>query len=524
MSESSRKSDNVGAQERGDRRGLRLPGVVSRSGPIVILGMLLGLAAGAASLWGGDPVHVSEARMRIVDTGSAAPSAGQQQSDAGLVLSRDIARRAIRDLGVTLDDLDPRAGRSVPRRMLQALGLSRPPSDVPPEDRLLAAFLDRLSVKVDPASQEIAVRFHALDPVLAERAANRVVTLYTDMNAQAGVGASRGSAVLVSPAVAEAPSRTRGPRSVLAGFALFGLGLSAGLAGLKEWRFGSRSRRASAPAIEPPHVPGEVRIMTRVSRAVNEDRRADLAERGDAPDVARQDGSSRSGEKISEATKPDDAASEAADPSTADQAETIALRNEPEGQIDAFVEMISSAGRAAYAQRILVTHIEAEVDCAMTALQVARALSPCGRTILVGLGAKDRADSASEGRPAIGLSELIDGAASFSAAIHRDKGTRLHILPAGRGSLSDDVDLDPVLDALSQTYDFVVLSATVDGEEGRDRALDLAPEADYVLLACSGQFGDPEIAELRDELVEAGAGDVLALRAVLLPEGARAAA
>jgi hypothetical protein len=59
-----------------------------------------------------------------------------------------------------------------------------------------------------------------------------------------------------------------------------------------------------------------------------------------------------------------------------------------------------------------------------------------------------------------------------------------------------------------------VLSATCEaGQPVDDTALGLAPEADYVVLACSSAGPGETAAKLRDQLLEAGAGEVFAIMA-----------
>jgi MinD-like ATPase involved in chromosome partitioning or flagellar assembly len=91
-------------------------------------------------------------------------------------------------------------------------------------------------------------------------------------------------------------------------------------------------------------------------------------------------------------------------------------------------------------------------------------------------------EDAAGGDGALGLADLINGAASFGEVLHRDRSTRLHILPAGRATVdrrqAGEV-IASALDALSVTYDFVVAAVgTVDTD-----LLDLVPQQASVLIA-----------------------------------------
>jgi len=192
-------------------------------------------------------------------------------------------------------------------------------------------------------------------------------------------------------------------------------------------------------------------------------------------------------------------------------------------EIDRLAAHLAGSGRRDRAKRILITHSStaeaplAGLDCAAFASQLARSIAHEGRTILVIFGAGGGA------RP--GLSELIDGSASFSEAIHREAGSRLHILPSGHGRAVTGSGLNVVLDALSDTYDFVVLSATDEDRDALRRlSLTLAPRADHVLIGCPGQMGSPDMVALRDALKDEGAGEVIAARIGHMPADAREAA
>jgi uncharacterized protein involved in exopolysaccharide biosynthesis len=106
------------------------------------------------------------------------------------------------------------------------------------------------------------------------------------------------------------------------------------------------------------------------------------------------------------------------------------------------------AGRlsAGQASRILVTSGDSTLDGCRVALALGRALVADRRTILVDFCADPRADFSPRG-----LADLIAGTVTFEDAIHRDRGSRLHLLPAGRGGLPTSEAYWPVLEALSQT-------------------------------------------------------------------------
>ncbi len=64
-----------------------------------------------------------------------------------------------------------------------------------------------------------------------------------------------------------------------------------------------------------------------------------------------------------------------------------------------------------------------------------------------------------------GLADLIAGTAGFADAIHRDRGSRAHVLPVGReaSAIATSPQLTTVMDALSQTYDYLVIDCGAGG-------------------------------------------------------------
>ncbi len=129
-----------------------------------------------------------------------------------------------------------------------------------------------------------------------------------------------------------------------------------------------------------------------------------------------------------------------------------------------------------------------------TALAVARALARRGSAVLV---AADASDGAFDGLLAGGLEnpkgwrDLLSGAAEFGEVIHRDAGSRLHIIPAGVDDGEPRYDIAMTVEALARTYDFVVFTTT-----DAANTLRLAPMFDTILL----RDADPAAGQLFDAL------------------------
>ncbi|WP_330082842.1 exopolysaccharide transport family protein [Methylocystis iwaonis] len=159
---------------------------------------------------------------------------------------------------------------------------------------------------------------------------------------------------------------------------------------------------------------------------------------------------------------------------------------------------IESARAVSSCVKVLVTPCEAGGKPIETAIALGRSLARRGRTLLVAADAGVRSLDAlvhSPGRTPKGLSDLLTGGADFTEAIHRDIGSRLHVMPGGVAEGAERDDLSLVVAAVAHTYDFVVFAASA------TQALDLAWHVDLAFVL----GGDATAEALRATLAEAGA-------------------
>jgi len=145
-----------------------------------------------------------------------------------------------------------------------------------------------------------------------------------------------------------------------------------------------------------------------------------------------------------------------------------------------------------------------DVLAAATALPLARLLALKGGTVLVDLaGASVDIDATVADLNPVGISDVLAGAGTFGEAIHRDQASRLHVIPFGVSGLDADLVIEPsapvfgaMLDALAQTYEFIVLSA---GPLG-DVLDDALPLADALLMVSSRDDSDRGVSKAFLEL------------------------
>jgi uncharacterized protein involved in exopolysaccharide biosynthesis len=140
------------------------------------------------------PKYQSEARVLVIgrDNIYLRPDADKDIIDRGvvdqeavtsqaqLILSRDLASEVIAKLKLNeLPEFDPALGNiSLTKRVLGFLGVIRNPLAMTPQERVLEAFYDRLTVFPVEKSRVIVIDFLSENPELAARVANAIADAY----------------------------------------------------------------------------------------------------------------------------------------------------------------------------------------------------------------------------------------------------------------------------------------------------------------------------------------------------------
>jgi uncharacterized protein involved in exopolysaccharide biosynthesis/Mrp family chromosome partitioning ATPase len=108
-------------------------------------------------------------------------------SQVQLVLSRDLARKVIKELKLTeRSEFDPVLhGVSAVRHALALAGLAKDPLKMSPEERVLEAYYERLTAFPVDKSRVIAIEFSSADPELAATAANAIADAYLELQQRA---------------------------------------------------------------------------------------------------------------------------------------------------------------------------------------------------------------------------------------------------------------------------------------------------------------------------------------------------
>ncbi len=108
-------------------------------------------------------------------------------SQVQLVLSRDLARKVIRELklGERPEFDSALNGVSILRHVLGLAGLAKDPLKMTAEERVLEAYYERLTAFAVDKSRVIAVEFSSADPELAAAAANAIAEAYLELQQRA---------------------------------------------------------------------------------------------------------------------------------------------------------------------------------------------------------------------------------------------------------------------------------------------------------------------------------------------------
>ena len=100
-------------------------------------------------------------------------------SQVQVILSRDLAREVIKQQGLSgVPEFNSAVGGSIGRMVLSLIGLSRDPSEMTVDERVLDAFYERLSVNAVERSRVITISFSSADADLASRIVNGIANTY----------------------------------------------------------------------------------------------------------------------------------------------------------------------------------------------------------------------------------------------------------------------------------------------------------------------------------------------------------
>lgn len=207
--------------------------VWERKGRIALMMLLAGVAAFAISS-AMSPRYKSEARL-LIESRGASYSASEQNNNAAaegplldalnivsqsqILQSVDLIKRVADDLKLyEIAEFDPDAKPSFFSHLLISLGLKADPHNVPPSERVLEAFRERLMVYQVENSRVIAVQFSSKDPKLAAQIPNAILRTYLDMQSGAKLGTNAEAAKWLEPEIGALREKVRAADQKVAEF------------------------------------------------------------------------------------------------------------------------------------------------------------------------------------------------------------------------------------------------------------------------------------------------------------------
>jgi uncharacterized protein involved in exopolysaccharide biosynthesis/Mrp family chromosome partitioning ATPase len=184
--------------------------------------------------------------------------------------------------------------------------------------------------------------------------------------------------------------------------------------------------------------------------------------------------------------------------------------------VDDLATRLAEMPRGGEALAILVVGAHAGVDSGLVALKLVRSLANADRkAVLLDAGSGSAEVIAAAPQPnSFGLSDLLEDKVSFSQAIHLDRASSAHLIPAGVAELNVIKRLPAVevmFGALGFTYDFIVVAGPSCDTETYVSAL--ARRCKAAILVSAERSGDKNTVAAHDLLQAQGLSDVVVLLA-----------
>jgi uncharacterized protein involved in exopolysaccharide biosynthesis/Mrp family chromosome partitioning ATPase len=138
-----------------------------------------------------------EAEKSMTDRGAI--DAEAVTSQVQLVLSRDLARDVIKDLNLTENpEFNAALKEFSPLSVFRTIGILKDPMSMTLEERVLAAYYDRLTAYAIDKSRVIIIEFQSADPELAARGANMIAEKFLSVQQQAKQDQARAAGTWLS--------------------------------------------------------------------------------------------------------------------------------------------------------------------------------------------------------------------------------------------------------------------------------------------------------------------------------------
>lgn len=140
-------------------------------------------------------------------------------SQVEVIGSADLLKQVARDLNLAaIPEFEASGEVSLPGRMLILLGLKSDPVELPPEDRVIKAFREKLTVYRVENSRVIVVQFSSEDPVLAARVPNSIADAYITLQRGAKQQSNADATDWLEPEIADLSAKVKEAEGKVADF------------------------------------------------------------------------------------------------------------------------------------------------------------------------------------------------------------------------------------------------------------------------------------------------------------------
>lgn len=140
-------------------------------------------------------------------------------SQVEVIASADLLKQVARDLNLAaIAEFEASGEVSFAERMLILLGLKSDPVELPPEDRVIRAFREKLTVYRVENSRVIVVQFSSEDPALAARVPNSIADAYIALQRSAKQQSNADATDWLEPEIADLSAKVKAAESKVADF------------------------------------------------------------------------------------------------------------------------------------------------------------------------------------------------------------------------------------------------------------------------------------------------------------------
>lgn len=140
-------------------------------------------------------------------------------SQVEVIGSTDILKQVAKKLDLaSLPEFDASSEMSTISRLLVIAGLKSDPNELPPEERVLKAFREKLTVYRVEKSRVIVIQFSSADPKLAAAVPNAIAEVYLDFQRNSKLESSTEATDWLKPEIADLNKRVKDAEARVASF------------------------------------------------------------------------------------------------------------------------------------------------------------------------------------------------------------------------------------------------------------------------------------------------------------------